>query len=137
VEISLPNPRTRKRDEILITLAGPGMNFVIALTTAIIAGLVMRFRMVDPPEWAESIIALNSLLIAFNCIPLPPLDGSRIMRHLVGMSEELFLKLTMITPVVLLILINTNAFNDFLQRATAWVAQPFFLCMYHLAGRSF
>ncbi len=137
VQISLPDPRTRVRDEILITLAGPGMNFVIALTTAIIAGVIMRFRIMNPPEWAEQIIGLNSLLIAFNFIPLPPLDGSRIMRHIVGMSEEMFRRLMMITPIVLLILINTSAFQGFLDRATVWVAHPFIACMYALAGRAF
>jgi Zn-dependent protease len=135
VQISLPNPRTRKRDEILITLAGPGMNVLIALGTAIIGGLVERFSngRVDP-SLAEEIILMNALLIAFNVIPLPPLDGSRLMRHLVGMSDEAFAQLAMFTPYVLLVLINIPGFQVFLGELRDWVATPFFWCMFHLAG---
>lgn len=35
VRISLPNPKTRRADEILITLAGPGMNLLLALLSSL------------------------------------------------------------------------------------------------------
>jgi Zn-dependent protease len=135
VQISLPNPRTRKRDEILITLAGPGMNVLIALGTAIVGGLVERFSngRVDP-TLAGEIILMNAMLIAFNLIPLPPLDGSRLLRHLIGMSEEAFGRMMMYTPIILLILINTSGFQHILGEMTDWVATPFFHGMFFIAG---
>lgn len=43
VMISLPNPKTRVRDDILITLAGPGMNLLIGIFAALAGGLFIRF----------------------------------------------------------------------------------------------
>ncbi|HTB63786.1 MAG TPA: site-2 protease family protein [Opitutales bacterium] len=135
VQISLPHPKTRVRDEILITLAGPGMNFLIALVTAIAAGLVMRsHHQTEIPEWAAEIIYINAIQIAFNLIPLPPLDGSRILRHIVGMSEELFVRLATISPIILLVLINLPAFQHFINEATIRVAIPFIRLMAKIAG---
>jgi Zn-dependent protease len=135
VQISLPHPKTRVRDEILITLAGPGMNFLIALVTAIAAGVDMKFHhLVDMPEWAYEIILINAMQIAFNLIPLPPLDGSRILRHVVGLSEELFVRLASISPIVLLVLINLPAFQHFVESATIRVATPFIQLMAKIAG---
>ncbi len=134
VQISLIHPRTRVRDEILITLAGPGMNVLIALAAALAGGLTMRFQHADTTVWAEEIIYINAIQIAFNLIPLPPLDGSRILRHVIGLSEEMFVKLTMITPIVLLILINTQGFQNFIATTTNHVAAPFYACMDALRG---
>ena len=36
---------------------------------------------------------LNFLLCFFNLIPVPPLDGSHVMRYFIGMSEETYLRL--------------------------------------------
>jgi len=136
VQISLPNPKTRVRDEILITLAGPGMNVLIALTTTIVWGLLGRFS----PETANNmgklfneIVVINCLLIAFNLIPLPPLDGSRIMRHIVGMTEEVFVRLSMQSWWILLILINLPPFQVFLGRAAEIIETPFEHLYYLLA----
>src|ERR1043165_8053057 len=41
VIISLPNKKTRVRDDILITLAGPGMNLVIAVVSVVLGGLFL------------------------------------------------------------------------------------------------
>ena len=42
VQVSLPNSKTRRRDDILITLAGPFSNFAIAFVSALTFGIVNR-----------------------------------------------------------------------------------------------
>lgn len=115
VQISLPNVETRKKDEILVTLAGPGMNFLLALIGAIAAGLCLGFAGERMPEifvqFLLLFIVVNSGLGVFNLIPLPPLDGSRLMRYAVGMSEETFNKIARNAWWILLLAINLPPSN--------------------------
>lgn len=101
VMISLPNPKTRVRDDILITLAGPAMNLLIALFAVVVGGLFIRFANAgDVPmpaetlqrvaDFAELTVSMNIFLLAFNLLPLPPLDGSHILRHALRMKDETY-----------------------------------------------
>jgi Zn-dependent protease len=136
VRISLANPKTRRRDEILITLAGPGMNFLLALGTGLAGGLVNRIHGGEA-LWADRIIAVNCSLIAFNCIPLPPLDASRILRRVVAMSDQTFARLSLLSPLILLVLVNTAMVQAALIHVAGWAARPVYFCMYHVAGGQF
>lgn len=122
VQISLPNPRTRRMDDIFITLAGPGMNLVLCLILAII-GTIGDFD----PNTQEVIIVflargifLNAGLAVFNLIPVPPLDGSRLALRLGLYSEELFLTIARWGFVILIVLINLPGFGRFIH----WVMSP-------------
>ena len=71
------NLRDAKIGEPMVALAGPLSNFVVAL----IFGLLMRFgaismELITP---ASLIVFINILLGIFNLIPIPPLDGSKIL----------------------------------------------------------
>lgn len=105
VMVNHANFTHKKRDDIITTLAGPASNVVLALLAAIVGGLVYR---ADPntAELFTLIIFLNVALAVFNMIPLPPLDGSRVMRHVVGMSEETFINLSRWSFLILLVGIN-------------------------------
>jgi Zn-dependent protease len=122
VQISLPNPKTRRMDDIFITLAGPAMNVLLCLVLALI-GTVGDF---DPKSQMVIIrflaggIILNASLVAFNLIPIPPLDGSRLALRLGLYSEELFLNLSRWGFFVLIILINLPGFN----RLMYWAMTP-------------
>ena len=132
VQVSLSNPRTRKTDDILITLAGPAMNLLLCL------GFALVLRATGPAGLSESAdkflmtgLELNACLMAFNLLPIPPLDGGRILRWVVGMSEETFRTVATYAPWVLLVLINTRFFVLLLDNLMGLVMIP---CLW-LAGR--
>lgn len=115
VRISLPNAKTRRADEILITLAGPGMNLLLALLSSLFLGVLFA---ANPPGMPETVfqffmmlIVLNSCLAIFNLIPIPPLDGSHLLRHAVGMSAETFSKIARNAWWIFLIAINVPPSN--------------------------
>jgi Zn-dependent protease len=118
VQISLPNPKTRRMDDIFITLAGPAMNVVLCLVLA----LVGRLGNFDPNSQAVIIkfllngIFLNATLVAFNLIPIPPLDGSRLALRLGLYSEELFHTIARWGFVILIVLINLPGFGRLIRQ---------------------
>ncbi len=128
VQISLPNPRTRRMDDTCITLAGPGMNLVLCLVLALIGA----FGNFDPVQdrlvirFLVSGIFLNSGLVVFNLIPIPPLDGSRLAVRFGLYTEEIFLALARWGFVILLIAVNLPFFRDGMDVAIRLLATPWF-----------
>lgn len=120
VRISLPNSKTRRADEILITLAGPGMNLLLALLSSLVLGGLFAVQPAGMPEIVYMffilIIVLNSCLAVFNLIPIPPLDGSHLLRHAVGMSEETFSKIARHAWWIFLLAINLPPSNPVFSR---------------------
>ena len=128
VQISLPNAKTRRMDDIYITLAGPAMNVVLCLILATIGGLG-NFN----PKTQEVIIRflvsgiyLNAGLVVFNLIPIPPLDGSRLALRLGLYSEEFFLTLARWGFIVLIVLVNLPPFLRVMHAGIVLLASPWF-----------
>jgi Zn-dependent protease len=133
VMINVSNFKNRKRDEILTTLAGPGSNLALALLSALVGGVLFRFE----PRTAElfvQLIGINVLLAVFNLIPLPPLDGGRVMRHIAGMTEETFHNIARWSFLIILIAINIPAFRMVLGAVMGLVAAPYLFLYRLIAG---
>lgn len=68
--------RNQKYGPALVALAGPLANFLLAL----IFGLLIRLLPITPfTLFLSIVVSANVLLMVFNLIPVPPLDGSRIL----------------------------------------------------------
>jgi len=133
VRINPSNFSHRKRDELLTTIAGPGSNIVLALLAAVVGGLLYRFE----PRTTElfgMIIRINVLLAVFNMIPLPPLDGGQVMRHMTNMTEETFYNISRWSFFIILIAINIPAFRMLLGAVMAVVSWPMMMIYSALAG---
>ncbi len=77
VPVNYYNLRFGKYGPLLVALAGPAANFVILL----ICGILVR---ISPPDTALPYLFLtigliNAFLMFFNLIPIPPLDGSKVL----------------------------------------------------------
>ena len=113
------NPRNYNnyvRDDVLVSLAGPLSNLVIT----IVALFVIKFLTFIPGDLSSLIIKsillpmamLSFFLAFFNLIPVPPLDGSHILRPLVGYNGRKILDtISSYGFIILIVFINTPLFD--------------------------
>ena len=90
VPVNPYNLNKPKRDDILVTLAGPGMNLILAVLLVALARVGIAFGSDPLVEYCIKAAGLSLLLCFFNLIPIPPLDGSQILRVVTGMSHETY-----------------------------------------------
>jgi len=90
VMVNSRNFKKPRRDDSLVSLAGPLMNLITAVLFTVILGIVIFF-VKNSNQVIEivitiltGIIQINLVLMVFNLIPIPPLDGHHILGNIVG-----------------------------------------------------
>tara|TARA_B100000315_G_scaffold164410_1_gene153036 strand:+ start:107 stop:730 length:624 start_codon:yes stop_codon:yes gene_type:complete len=80
VPVNPANLRSPKRDSALVSLAGPASNILVAIVIALpYKYLLMNSGATELTAMLRAVFDLNLLLALFNLIPIPPLDGSKII----------------------------------------------------------
>ena len=107
---NLQNPR---RDDTLIALAGPGINIILAFLMMGVVKAGVLVRLGGAPQVGEMmfeigrmLVMVNLVLAFFNLLPIPPLDGSHVLKNAINMSYETYWQLTQYGFIAIIVAIN-------------------------------
>ena len=109
--------KNRRRDEFLVAIAGVTMNLIIAIVLSIPARLMMKhYASSAPSDIMYNIylmifyaISINVVLMVFNLLPVPPLDGWNIVTQLFKLDKyDWWYKVYQYGTYILLALIILN-----------------------------
>jgi Zn-dependent protease len=106
VPVNPYNLNQPKRDDILVTMAGPAMNLILAVGLAALAKVGLVFHSIPMAELCVQAAGLSLILCFFNLIPVPPLDGSHILRVATGMSHETYANFARFGFVIIIVLLQ-------------------------------
>lgn len=106
--------KDRKKGLIMVACAGPVMNFLIAFLSLLTEGLLMRFG--SPSSVVIWVLCqlcyysaiLNIGLALFNLVPIPPLDGSKVLGSLSAKVFDFYYRYQKYWRIVLLISVFTG-----------------------------
>ena len=89
VPVNYRRLRHPRRDMVLVALAGPGMNLLLAIVGALVLAATLSFSS-NPDSLGTAFLAGNALnfvlinlfLAVFNLLPIPPFDGGHVVQGL-------------------------------------------------------
>lgn len=117
VPINENNFSNRTFGVFLVSIAGVAMNILIATLTLIFAALTAP--MLNSPEYEQvmySIVWINIAFAAFNLLPIPPLDGSKILAAFLPTNKRYLLyQYERYGFVIMVLLIMTGALHILLD----------------------
>jgi Zn-dependent protease len=118
-----------------VALAGPGSNLTLAFIFSFVFVAIQQFLSGLPyivyisiSQLAQALIFINLVLASLNLIPIPPLDGSKVlMRFLPPTYDRYFLMLERYGIFILIILLATGAFSRIILAPVEFLFRLFLL----------
>ena len=134
VPVNPNNYYNYKRDDLLVSIAGPASNLIMAFVCCV--GLIILSKIIPSSETNSFSyyltrmfaggITLNIFLAVFNLIPVPPLDGSHVLAAFLPDSVKYqFHKIGFIGVFILLFLLQVPAFRQILFSVVRFILIPY------------
>ena len=137
VRVNSSHFKKPRRDSVLVAVAGPLSNLMLALLSGVVYVILLRFyiRMGAAGEVLMRIVlpfvSWNTLLFAFNIIPVPPLDGYKVIKGFSKHPSNSFFRfMDKYGTLVLMVLFMTGMTSRFISLISSIVNLP----MMTLAG---
>ncbi len=114
VPVNMLNLKNPKQDMVFVSLAGVTANFLLAVAAGVIMFFIRTFLadvsiMASVYVIMQYVIVINIVLMIFNLIPIPPLDGSRVVLFLLPRDlAQKYAKIEKYGFWIILILLMTN-----------------------------
>ena len=139
VMINPSNFRDPKKGEILVALAGPAMNFLIAFLAMLFMVLytvLFNERMsVGLHNVLWLIVLYNINFGVFNLIPIPPLDGSKVLMQLLPHDLQYrFLELERYSFLIFVVMIATPILGYILVPIASFIVNAYATILYGVVG---
>ncbi len=127
VRINTRYYKNRKSGIIMVSLAGPFMNFILAFLSLLLYGLLGKYGSADSVSVTVFIrllyysAVMNIGLGVFNLIPIPPLDGSNVLAELWPGVSVFYQRIRPYRTWILVILLASGALSRPLGTANAHI----------------
>lgn len=125
VPVDPSNLRNPRRDDTLIALAGPGINLVLAFLLMGVAKIAVMIKAGGALQVGEvllnmsfMLVTVNLVLAFFNLLPIPPLDGSHVLKNAINMSYETYYRLAQYGFIAVIVVINIPGVTGLLRSVT-------------------
>lgn len=117
--------KKRKKGIILVSLAGPGSNFILAILSMVCLCLLYPLQGVAASWISYFFLSLSTVNIGlglFNLIPIPPLDGSKVLSQFLPMKARVnYLNFERYGGILLFLLIYFGHLSEYLNIAMQFV----------------
>src|SRR6185295_12474750 len=118
VPVNISNFRNPKLDDILVSMAGPWMNLLLAVVLIGLARVGLAFQSQAMMNFCLSTAQLSLILCFFNLIPIPPLDGSHVVRVMIGMSYETYWQIARFGFILIILILQITPIPRVLMQVT-------------------